>query len=821
MRNSALRLLFLSFLVCLLSPVIPAYAAGSVTIAGGAAYTNSTSVTLSISYPPTTTSLDIAEPGGTVMSIAPANIVRFNLSPDDGVKTIQVTAHYTYQSTYCCGTDFWDNCIQLCSQEEAVAEEYSTSIILDTAKPVFTSMYINCGAKYTNSTTVTLHLSGSDNNQLSGMRFSNYTGGWSPTETYGAVKSWNLTPGDGYKLVHSQLVDAAGNWSDVMSSGVFLDTTPPVSSIALATSSYFSGTTVQISGTAVDGTGSGVKKVEVSTDGGKTWAESDSTLQADGWATWLFSFAPPAEGTYKVQSRATDNVNNVESPGPGTLLTVDNTKPSSSIYAFLWKKVNPAAAASIAVSPDYANDHTAFTGTSGSGVFKTEDGGAGWVAINSGLTDLKCWKVAVSPAYASDHSVFIGTEGGIFKSTDSGTTWSSSGVGLPPDSGRDIAFSPNYAVDGTLFVESQSGNIYKTTDAGASWHPAGAPLSQRALALALSPDFATDDTIFAGTAGAGLFKSTDGGVSWNQANSGMDSDYISVIGISPEYASDKTVFAYGTVSDGSGPGLYKSMDGGTSWGGINAGIGGLSITGLVISPAFASDNTLYIGTGGGVFKSADGGATWILCNSGLTGSGVQALAISPEYDKDSTLFAGVPEGIFKSRGDALLVSGASFTITGSASDGNGSGVQEIEISTDGGSTWKGPQDGVTDSEDGSWKKWSYTWTVPADGAYLIKSRATDNAGNVEDAGAGITAIVDNTSPVSAISSPAPGALSGTVMRISGTANDAGYGVKIVQVLLPVSGSYQWVEAADTSGDGSWSTWRASATMPVDGGYTLR
>ncbi len=131
------------------------------------------------------------------MSIAPANIVRFSLSPGDGVKTIQVTAYYTYQSTYCCGKDSWGDCIQWCSQEETASEVYSSSIILDTVKPVLTYMHINCGAQYTNSTTVTLHLSGSDNNQISGMRFGNYTGGWSPTETYGAVKSWNLASGDG------------------------------------------------------------------------------------------------------------------------------------------------------------------------------------------------------------------------------------------------------------------------------------------------------------------------------------------------------------------------------------------------------------------------------------------------------------------------------------------------------------------------------------------------------------------------------------------------------------------------------------------------
>jgi Bacterial Ig domain/Photosynthesis system II assembly factor YCF48 len=812
MQNPVLRLLLLSLLVCLLSRVIPAYADGNVTIDGGAAYTNTTSVTLTISYPPTTTSLDIGEPAGKVVSVPPANTVRFSLSPGDGVKTIRVTAYYTYQP--CCGTDSWGNCITFCSQEETAAEEYSSSITLDTVKPVLASVYINSCAQYTNSTAVTLYLSGSDNDQISGMRFGNYTSVWSDAETYESVKSWDLPSGDGYKLVHAQVVDAAGNWSDPISAGILLDTTPPESSIsAPATGSCLSGKTVQISGAAADGAGSGVKKVEVSTDGGKTWAGSDGIIHTSGWATWIYSFAPAAEGTYSILSRATDNANNVESPGPGILLTADNTKPSSSIDAFLWKKACPAVAASIAFSPDYANDRTAFAVTPGSGVLKTEDGGAGWSATNSGLTGLNCWKVAVSPAYCSDHSVFIGTESGIFKSTDGGATWSYSGAGLPPGSCREIAFSPDYAVDQALFAGTGGGDIYKTTDGGASWSPAGAPLPDRALAIALSPDFAADNTIFAGTPGAGLFKSTDGGASWSGINSGIDGLSITGLAVSPSFASDNALYI-GTAGS-----VYKSADGGASWSGINSGTGGLSITGLAISPAFASDNTLYIGTGGGVFKSADGGAGWTPCNSGLTGSGVEALAISPEYDKDGTLFAGFPEGIFKSRGDALLVSGASFTITGSASDG-GSGVQKVEVSTDGGNTWKGPQDGVT-SGGGSWEKWSYTWTVPADGAYSIRSRASDGAGNMEDAGAGITAIVDNTPPVSAISSPTPGAaLSGTVLSVNGTATDTGYGVKAVQVLLPVSGSCQWVDAADTSGDGSWSTWRVSATMPADSVYML-
>ena len=61
------------------------------------------------------------------------------------------------------------------------------------------------------------------------------------------------------------------------------------------------------------------------------------------------------------------------------------------------------------------------------------------------------------------------------------------------------------------------------------------------------------------------------------------------------------------------------------------------------------------------------------------------------------------------------INGANYIISGTASgNASGSSVQKVEVSTDGGTTWKGPADGVTDtSGNGSWAKWSYTWTLPA------------------------------------------------------------------------------------------------------------
>lgn len=70
-----------------------------------------------------------------------------------------------------------------------------------------------------------------------------------------------------------------------------------------------------------------------------------------------------------------------------------------------------------------------------------------------------------------------------------------------------------------------------------------------------------------------------------------------------------------------------------------------------------------------------------------------------------------------------------FAIKGSANDGAGTEVQKVEVSTDGGISWNLAA-GTT--------SWSYNWTIPRLGTYTIKSRATDNVGNIETPGDGVT-----------------------------------------------------------------------------------
>lgn len=71
-----------------------------------------------------------------------------------------------------------------------------------------------------------------------------------------------------------------------------------------------------------------------------------------------------------------------------------------------------------------------------------------------------------------------------------------------------------------------------------------------------------------------------------------------------------------------------------------------------------------------------------------------------------------------------MIYGSSYTIQGTAGDGSGSGIHKVEISTDGGQNW------VT---AGCTSNWNLIWQLPAPGAYTVKARAIDAAGNVGNA----------------------------------------------------------------------------------------
>jgi photosystem II stability/assembly factor-like uncharacterized protein/methionine-rich copper-binding protein CopC len=152
--------------------------------------------------------------------------------------------------------------------------------------------------------------------------------------------------------------------------------------------------------------------------------------------------------------------------------------------------------------------------------------------------------------------------------------------------------------------------------------------------LGIAPNYATSKTVFAGTDSA-IYKSTSGGTSWTQ--SGLVGIHIRSLAVSPVFASDNTVFS-GTNSAG----VYKSTDGGTSW--TQAGLAGTGISALAISHNYATDRTVFAGTDGGIYKSTDAGTSWTAMNTGFSHGYINSIKISPDYAADNTVFAGTSGG---------------------------------------------------------------------------------------------------------------------------------------------------------------------------------
>jgi DMSO/TMAO reductase YedYZ molybdopterin-dependent catalytic subunit len=67
------------------------------------------------------------------------------------------------------------------------------------------------------------------------------------------------------------------------------------------------GAAYEVQGLALDG-GSGIEKVEVSADGGTTWAAAklDPDLGKYSWRRWRFAWTPAQAGKYKLMAKATN-----------------------------------------------------------------------------------------------------------------------------------------------------------------------------------------------------------------------------------------------------------------------------------------------------------------------------------------------------------------------------------------------------------------------------------------------------------------------------------------------------------------------------------
>jgi photosystem II stability/assembly factor-like uncharacterized protein len=341
--------------------------------------------------------------------------------------------------------------------------------------------------------------------------------------------------------------------------------------------------------------------------------------------------------------------------------------PPSAFNDFKWRMVGPfRGGRTRAVAGVPSQPSVFYVGAVNGGVWKTDDAGRTWQPIFDGQPTQSIGAIAVAPS--DPNIIYVGSgEGllrpdlsvgdGIYRSMNAGRTWTHVGL-VDGQQIPELAVDPNdsnrvfAAVLGHPYGPNPDRGIYRSLDGGAHW--------ERVLykdedtggsAVALDPSrpntvYAAlwqarlgpweDNNEFWGT-GGGLFKSTDGGTTWRQLTAGLPKNTTQInIAIAPSVP-DRLYASVGTTEPGDyssakGLGVFRSDDGGESWVQITTDpraalrIGGGDLAIVRVDPK--NPDVVY-SAGIVTMKSSDGGKTWQPLRGAPGGDDYQNLWINP------------------------------------------------------------------------------------------------------------------------------------------------------------------------------------------------
>ncbi|MCB0558840.1 MAG: glycosyl hydrolase [Lewinellaceae bacterium] len=260
-----------------------------------------------------------------------------------------------------------------------------------------------------------------------------------------------------------------------------------------------------------------------------------------------------------------------------------------------WRNIGPfRGGRSVAVAGLPDNPLVYYMGTTGGGVWKTEDAGLNWFNISDGYFNTgSVGAIAIAPS--DPNVVYVG-------------------MGEHPVRG---------------VMTSHGDGVYRSLNGGKDWQYLGLPNSRHIAAIQVHPN--DPDVVYVAVQGAlygpsldrGVYYSNDGGQNWQQllfvnetsgaCDLSMDSNNPRIL-----YAGmwDHQRTPWQIRSGGPGSGLYRSADGGLNWEKLINGLPeAMGKVGVCVSPA--NPERIYANIEaeeGGVFRSDDGGQNWVRVN---------------------------------------------------------------------------------------------------------------------------------------------------------------------------------------------------------------
>lgn len=519
-----------------------------------------------------------------------------------------------------------------------------------------------------------------------------------------------------------------------------------------------------------------------------------------------------------------------------------------------------------------ADNQTMFVGNDG-GIYRTNNARAAvavgipaacdpnasqvqWAPLNSDYGVTQFYHGAVAP---DGKSYFGGTQdNGTVRGTDDtgANNWK---MILGADGGySNIDFlNPNI-----LYASSQSTNLWKSTDNGQSFSFARGGVNETGLFITpVMIDPSDPNRLYTGA--RSIFRTSNGMSTWTNATGvWVSAGTLSAIAIAPTDAnraffgySDGTIvrtnrilnypagtaaaapneavtrprggvvswlavdptnkdIAYATYSTFGGTHVYRTIDGGATWTGIDgaapARIPDIPVHCLVVDPSNTA--RLYVGTDLGVFVSTDGGATWSVENTGFANVVTESLSLNVANGATSLYAFTHGRGAYKVTANlsgcnyALSSTGKSFARAG------GDVVVNVTTNPGSGCNW------IAQSNV-SWITVESSGGGSGAGSVALKVQANNTfgsrAGTVNIAGRSFTVIQEGApdvdAPAIAITNPATPVVNTTAgaINIAGTASD---NIRVASVT--------WSSNRGLSGTATGTTVWAIAGLPLVTGQNV-
>ena len=303
----------------------------------------------------------------------------------------------------------------------------------------------------------------------------------------------------------------------------------------------------------------------------------------------------------------------------------------------------------------------------GHGVFHLSPEARAWTNISSTLENQYVYSIAQSPA--DGEVLFAATNYGVYATFDGGQHWERRSGGISAWEMSALAFDPQNPQ--TIYsggVWEGDWSVYKTTDGGLTWDYAGEGIPGGVEIRAIVVDPVNTNVVYAavdypygsGVDPAGVYKSINGGSTWEPTGDELSDKDVTCLTMDPSdhltlYAG---VYAFGTYDGG----VYVSHDAGASWTRSSSGLpDDLEVHGIAIGGGDVDPPPMYAAVAyayniapsppdsweARLYKSVNGGQSWQRFAEGIVYPNMTGVAVDP--DNPGTVYTGTDRaGVFRS-----------------------------------------------------------------------------------------------------------------------------------------------------------------------------